>query len=554
MFHAAFDTPPDTDEGSAQRVAEDATSSATGVPPIISRLVYNAAVKPTVNAIQDYAAGRVTPEAAMENSPEALGTATGTVVGGKLMDMGAKVPAVLQGKTSLAPEVGLKAPLPRPQGGPPVDLIKDTYSPVGDHIASALRSNTKVDVPAEAKIAGQAIEEGLNDRGITTKTFDGRNGPAALQAGIDKALDIHEARAKTVIDPIRGEVVPPEVLTKNPALAARFLDKDGNMRPNLTYGDFDAERIKINKELRTSNFYGKPPSAQYAVGDPLADLHDAGNQARDVVYNKVSDTTGYNLRPLKRIESSLIKLGDLAETTKNTLTSKEAQFNSASLGSKIHGSVKGLLAAKANPVNAFSIPEEAGLRNPLNGFNRHMQKAFPDLQAATADRTLPLGKFDLNMTPSGTMPPDAQRPLSFMDNPNTNQSGPVAPGGVGDAPMDATGTPDALGKIKTAARSVPPKGSPGALAVPPKLRSILLDAVEQEEAIKNHRIIQTPFDDTEGAAQTINNDPMMPKHPSESPWPAEYQGGTRTLDNKGGAGANYTADQLAAFKKKLGIK
>ena len=281
------------------------------------------------------------------------------------------------------------------------NLVGDTYSKTGDHIASALRSNTKVDVPAEAKIAAPAIEEGLNDKGFATQDFKGRNGPAVLQAGVDNALDIQEARAKSHIDPIRSEPVPPEVLAKNPELASRFMDKDGNLPKELTYGDLDAERLKMNKELRTSNFYSKPPSAQYAVGDPLANLHDAANQVRDLVYDKVLEKTGTDIRPLKRVESALIKLGDLAETTKNTLSPKVAQQATTPFLKKLHGTVAGALSVKANPINAFSIPEKSGLFNPSNEFNAHMQKAFPNLKAATADRTAPLQLAP----PPGVTPP-----------------------------------------------------------------------------------------------------------------------------------------------------
>lgn len=301
---------------------------------------------------------------------------------------------------------------------PLADLTSQKYSNTGDHISSALRSNTKVDVPAEAKIAAPAIEEGLNDRGITTNSFKGRNGPAALQAGIDNALDIHEARAKYAIDPIRGEEVDPKVLQDNPELANRFRDKDGNLPKRITYGDLDAERIKLNKELRTGNFYSKPPSAQYAVQDPLASVHQAADQARNLVYDKVAQTTGLNVAPLKRTESALIKLGDLAETTKNTLSPKEAQFNTTPLHKKILGTVQGITSVKANPINAFSIPEKPGLFNPLNEFNGHMREAFPNLKAATADRTIALPRYNLNLTSPGDMPAPLQRILNLQGGEN----------------------------------------------------------------------------------------------------------------------------------------
>ena len=125
MFHAAIDKPQDSEQAAEEQGAE-AGGAASGMPPALSRFLYRTAVKPTANAIEDYSAGRVTPEAAMENSPEALGGAAGTVVGGKLLD-------VLGGKVAgkpISPEFGLKAPA-LIGAGAPVDLVGQTYSPGG---------------------------------------------------------------------------------------------------------------------------------------------------------------------------------------------------------------------------------------------------------------------------------------------------------------------------------------------------------------------------------------------------------------------------------------
>ena len=119
------------------------------------------------------------------------------------------------------------------------DITSDTYSKPGSQVSASLRSNARVDVPAEAHVAIPAIKEGLADRGFTARDFNGRNGPAVFQAGVDNALDIQEARAKSAIDPIRGEKVDPQILAQNPELASRFEGKQ-----NITYGDLDAERIK----------------------------------------------------------------------------------------------------------------------------------------------------------------------------------------------------------------------------------------------------------------------------------------------------------------------
>lgn len=85
LFHAAVDKPQDSEQGAEERGAE-AGGAASGVPPVLSRFLYRTAVKPVANAIQDYSSGKVTPEAAMNVSPEALGGAAGTVVGAKALE------------------------------------------------------------------------------------------------------------------------------------------------------------------------------------------------------------------------------------------------------------------------------------------------------------------------------------------------------------------------------------------------------------------------------------------------------------------------------------
>lgn len=354
--------------------------------------------------------------------------------------------AATEGATKAVPKI-FKGIADR-TGGPTNSMVDGTYSKPGDHIAAALRSDTHVDVPAEANNAHAAIEEGLADRGVTTKDFKGRNGPTALKAGIDNAIDINEARAKQVIDPIRGEEVDPKVLADNPELAQRFEGKN-----KITYGDLDAERIKMNKELRNGGFYSKPPSAQYAAQDPLASTEAAVRQARDLVYGKAEQATGIDLRPLKSTESSLIKLGDIADKTKNTLAAKGAVHSTEPLSSKIGQSAKSLINIKARPVSSFFSYEAPGLADPLADFNRHMKSAFPEIQptkimsngqlvhpvqlpkynlnlkspAGSASMT-PLQQLlrlsggenipgeDLKLAPPGDMPPALQRVLG-LENP-----------------------------------------------------------------------------------------------------------------------------------------
>lgn len=488
---------------------------------------------------------------------------------------------------------------------PPVaNLVDGVYSKPGSQVAASLRGSSRFDVPAAASNAHAAISEGLADRGITAADFKGRNGPAALQAGIDNAIDIHEARAKQIIDPIRGEEVDQQVIAQNPELAKQFTPEQ--LKKGITYGDIDAQRIALNKQLRRANFYSKDPSAQYAVADPMADAHAAADQARNLVYGKAEQTTGANLRPLKQTESNLIKLGDLAETTKNGLSAGAAQNETASPLAKGVNAVKKIIAVKKNPASSLASLANSPETLDLDGFNGNMRKAFGDVKAAPASvlkngRLIEPGPGVLT-SPRGTIPPELSRQLPLSLEPNkpgyelTPPAGktppeiqprqsaiplehgyhdvpgqdlhltPPPPGEVGPTPLQnlldfsreahptsQAGVPKSLGAaaaqpveasvpdvLKPAldgsgeivwpdAYKNPPKGGGGnygaselealkqKMGIPERraaARPELTSGADLEHKIKNRKPVITPFDMTEGASQTIKNDPNMPKYPN----------------------------------------
>jgi hypothetical protein len=433
------------------------------------------------------------------------------------------------------------------------NLVEGTYSKPGSQIAASLRSNARFDVPAAAADAHQAISEGLADRGISASDFKGRNGPQALQSGIDNALDIQEARAKTAIDPIRGEKVDPQVLAQNPELANRFPGKT-----DVTYGDLDAERIKMNKELRRANFYSKDPSAQYAAADPLANTEAAVNQARDLVYGKAQDATGFDLRPLKQTESNLIKLGDLAETTKNTLSAKAAQHEATPLLTKVGNSAKSLIAAKANPISSFFSYEKQGLGSPLSDFNRNMQSAFSDVTPARADRTVTLPKFNLNLTPP---PPGEVGPTPMQNILNFSQEAHPEPS---PTRLPESSIRQKLLSAPTTGQSDVPRSLGAAAAVPDtanipdKLRGMLTE-MNDPQLIDAARAQRGRAAELPGKypAQQISpiRDPFAAP-PASAPklqangeitWPDSYKNPPQ------GGGGNYTASDLDILKKRMGI-
>ena len=435
---------------------------------------------------------------------------------------------------------------------PAYNLVDGVYSKPGSQIAASLRGSSRFDVPAAASNAHEAISEGLADRGITANDFKGRNGPAALQAGIDNALDIHEARAKQIIDPIRDQEVEPQVLAQNPELARQFTPDQ--LKKGITYGDIDAQRIELNKQLRRANFYSKDPSAQYAVADPLADAHAAVGQARDLVYGKAEQTTGSNLRPLKQTESNLIKLSDLAENTKNGLSLNAAQNETASPLANGINTIKKLAAIKKNPASSLASLANSPSTLDLDGFNSNMRKAFGNVKAAPGS-VLKNGRLTepgpgVLTPPKGVTPPEPSRQLPLSLEPNKPDFELISPDGKTPPevqPRQAAiplehGYHDVPGQDLRL--TPPPPGEVG----PTPLQN-LLDFSREAHPTSQGNVPRSLGAAAAPPASTPIPDVLKPalNDAGEVVWPDSYKNPPK------GGGGNFTASDLDALKQKMGI-
>jgi hypothetical protein len=112
-------------------------------------------------------------------------------------------------------------------------------------------------------------------------------------------------------------------------------------------------------------------------------------------------------------------------------------------------------------------------------------------------------------------------------------------------------------QIKTPAKSRPPTPPPSSTPPPPVSGggqgaagggkgTFSADPRTGEQLLKAAK-------DLGGGAAKTSTAPQPQVGAPEPQWPANYQGGAQSL-GKGGGGANYTADELAEFKKKHGIE
>lgn len=471
------------------------------------------------------------------------------------------------------PKILKSAIMPTP---PSTNVVRGMYSPEGVKLAAPLRSASAYDLPAETSRAVPALKEAAADIGVKPNDWQGRNGLNLANRVADHAIDITEARAKNYIAPYRDQPalsVPGAQLS--PELKAEFTPEQ--LKNGLTVGDIEDKRIELNKKLRTSNFYSKPQSAQYAAQDPAANWHAAANNARDIVYGAAEQTPGVDLRDLKQQEASLIKIKDVVNSTGKTLSQHLAKYESTSPASKVMGTIKRGINLKANPTNAF----EPTVSNPTNDFNNSWKEVTnypktapgtimkngkllepgPGVLTAPPGQTpppvstqgqLPLepNKPDFQLTPpAGTTPPailprQAALPLTSSYAPmgehaglTSNIPGDAVPGqnlnltggnGINsplqnllDFSKEAHPEPTPLPKSLGAAAARPePASVPGPLREAAGLperrsipRSMTMSQSELEDAIKNRKPISTPFSDTEGAMATINRDLNMPKAP-----------------------------------------
>jgi hypothetical protein len=214
---------------------------------------------------------------------------------------------------------------------------------------------------------------------------------------VQHAVDLTENRANQVLAPIMDQPADPQMLAKSPDLTA-WLGTD----QDVTNSMINDARKEANRVLARGNYFLKPRSKQLAATDMQTDAFNVASQARNALYTVAEDATGYDLRPLRSMESDLINLSDAANSTHNTLSGREAAFQAAGPSERLIGGLKAAIAVKASPVSALSVGEQPGLFSPLRQFNSNMQDVFQGITPTKAD--LDMGVTVRQMPEVPTMP------------------------------------------------------------------------------------------------------------------------------------------------------
>ncbi len=488
MFHAAVDKPADS-----QQAAEEAGAEHPNVPPVLSRFLYRTAVKPVANAVEDYANGRVTPEAVLNNAAEGLGTGAGTVIGGKLLEeipgAVAKSPVGTAVKgAAKASGIGLSSIEKLTKSAGP--SVRDANFPQALETAAPelARQNATTPVKSVQAMADAAHTgaDSLWKNQIEPQIT--RNANATIDAGqIAKQI-------RSGIDEGMADLFPEQAKAAN-----AFADKFNGQIP----------LSKANSYLKTLNaqlkgFYKMSPEARAAAGvtdGRISSMENAADGLRQQMYDKLDSLGETDPAGLRQQYGALKQVQDVFRK-RAIVSGRQAPLNLQQIIGLAGGAGEAAGAlASGHPAAALGGVTAAAVPTILKYINS------PDMLVQRGISGLKL--------PEALTPPPA---------------------------VEAPGVPRSLG---AAAAAPAAEEVPGILRGPAGLerratpRLAPMSATELEAAMKQRKPIQTPFDVTQGAMDTINNDPAMQKIAQEFRQGGHAGGGVASVEELNRPGTNY---------------
>ena len=303
--------------------------------------------------------------------------------------------------------------------------------------------------------------------------------PESAPEGFPKA----EAQG-SIGDKIRGSVDPgmERMFPEQAAKVTNFAQKlDGPM----TLAEANENLRALNAELKS--YYKMTPEGRAAAGITnglTSAMEEGASGLRQQMYDKLDSLGETDPAGLRKQYGALKQVQDVFRK-RAIVSGRQAPLNlqqlitfaggaGESAGALFTGHPIAALAG-AVPITAASLLKyfnspDMLVRRGLSGLPEAATEPF-NLRPPAGRMPPPLQQIinlsggesipgeNLQLTPPGDMPPEVQRPFSFMENPNTNASGAVAPGGKGTAPVT-------LQKIIESAQPTPPTQqlSPAALA------------------------------------------------------------------------------------------
>ena len=492
LYHAAID--PAT--------AEEKKEFPHQIPGEItmSRLV---GANPTADAAVDYIRGRVTPKAALSVLPEAVGSGVGNVAGSAFF------PKILEAATSAAvPAASVVKGAAKASGiglSPIEKLVKAAGPSVRDaNFPQALETaapelarqhavtpiKTVSDMAEGAHTAADNLWKQQIEPQIARNATEVINErlPESAPEGFPKA----EAQG-SIGDAIRGGIDPgmARMFPKETAVVQDFAKR---LDQPMTLAEANENLRALNAKLKS--YYKMTPEGRAAIGvtDGMTSAMEEGAAGlRQKMYDKLDSLGETDPAGLRQQYGALKQVQDVFRR-RAIVSGRQAPLNLPQMLSLAGGAgeAAGALlsghpvaaAAGGAPIAITSLLKFLNSPDSLVGRGVAGLPAAPEepftLSPPAGRVPAPLQRIlslsggenipgeDLKLTHPGEMPPDVQRPLSFMESPSSNASGPVYPGGKGTAP-----TP--LQQILNAAKPAPQPNLPrslGAAAAAPTVEEI----------------------------------------------------------------------------------
>jgi hypothetical protein len=278
IYHAITDKP----------TAEETGLSQEQLP------IYRMGIKPVANAIQDYSSGKVTPDAALENAPEAIGQGAGTVVGSKIAETiapkanGAAGEAISRKPIPIAPEDaarGLtKAVNPAVNEWP--NYIKATAQEAGNIKTFAAKNNLPLNTQLDwAKAARGAATE--NQGYFNEKVLGPHANEEVATAGTGfKGKNAGEGQTATL-----GEI-DRRIATINKQLNSAYNKREAGqtMEALANEPELTAERDGLNEILRDqlAKRTGMTPEQVAGIRQRYGRMYSIGDQTEAAVNQRQS--------------------------------------------------------------------------------------------------------------------------------------------------------------------------------------------------------------------------------------------------------------------------
>lgn len=266
---------------------------------ILGRAAYRMAGKPIINAAQEYASGRVTPDAALSVLPEALGQGMGTVVAGKGIEMVApKVAGAIPARKAIpiAPEEAARG-------------LTKAVNPSVNEWPNYIKAN--------------AAEAG------NIKAFAEKNKlPLKTQLDWSKAARGAAEEANTYF---KEKVLGPHAEESVSTAGAQFKGKNAGEGQRATLGEINGRISAINDELRSAYMKKEAGQTREALASE-PELKAEKGALTDILHKELAKRAGMKPEDVAGLRQRFGRMYSVADQTEAAVNQRQSSAGKAGEG------------------------------------------------------------------------------------------------------------------------------------------------------------------------------------------------------------------------------